>query len=207
MSIVVEHDKRRNEILEKALQVFVEEGYTDTTYQKIADRCGITRTILYIYFKNKREIFIYSIKRFTEALENELKAIIAKASYTNTEKLKAVTQMIIDTCEANSKLLQIIMDYLQHLSKAGINTAERVRRRIIRLRHLLAGIIIAGQKSGEFDPDIQVKSAIDFFYVIIESIVVRVALLQARNLDEIKSLSNAFITMLGKSSTSNAKRK
>lgn len=207
MSIVVEHDKRRNEILEKALQVFVEEGYTDTTYQKIADRCGITRTILYIYFKNKREIFIYSIKRFTEALENELKAIITKASYTNTEKLKAVTQMIIDTCEANSKLLQIIVDYLQHLSKAGINTAERVRRRIIRLRHLLAGIIIAGQKSGEFDPDIQVKATIDFFYVIIESIVVRIALLQSRNLDEIKSLSNAFITMLSKNSIPDTKRK
>ena len=207
MSIIVEHDKRRNEILEKALQVFVEEGYTDTTCQKIADRCGITRTILYIYFKNKREIFIYSIKRFTESLENELKAIIAHNSYTNTEKLKAVTQMIIDTCEANSKLLQIIVDYLQHLSKAGINTAERVRRRIIRLRHLLAGIIIAGQKSGEFDPNIQVKSAIDFFYVIIEAIVVRVALLQARNLDEIKNLSNAFITMLGKSSIPNPMRK
>jgi len=198
VSIVVEHDKRRNEILEKALQVFVEEGYTDTTYQKIADRCGITRTILYIYFKNKREIFIYSIKRFTESLEHELKSIIAKTTYTNTEKLKAVTQMIIDTCEANVKLLQIIMDYLQHLSKAGINTAERVRRRIIRLRHLLAGIIIAGQKTGEFDADIKVKSAIDFFYVIIESIVVRVALLQAYNLDEIKNLSNTFISMLCK---------
>lgn len=196
MSIVVEHDKRRNEILEKALQVFVEEGYTDTTYQKIADRCGITRTILYIYFKNKREIFIYSIKRFTESLETELKSIIAKTTYTNTQKLKAVTQMIIDTCEANVKLLQIIMDYLQHLSKAGINTAERVRRRIIRLRHLLAGIIIAGQKSGEFNANIQVKSAIDFFYVIIESIVVRTALLQAHDLDEIKNLSNTFITML-----------
>ena len=46
MAIIVEHDKRRHKILEKALDVFVEEGYEDVSFQKIADRCGITRTTL-----------------------------------------------------------------------------------------------------------------------------------------------------------------
>jgi hypothetical protein len=63
LSVYVEHDKRREEILDKALDVFVEEGYKDTTFQKIAERCGITRTILYLYFSNKKEIFSASIKR------------------------------------------------------------------------------------------------------------------------------------------------
>ena len=57
MAIIVEHDKRKHEILEKALDVFIEEGYEDVTFQKIADRCGITRTTLYIYFKNKRRTY------------------------------------------------------------------------------------------------------------------------------------------------------
>jgi len=46
MAIVVEHEKRRFEILQRALDVFTEEGYEDATFQKIADRCGITRTTL-----------------------------------------------------------------------------------------------------------------------------------------------------------------
>ena len=46
MAIIVEHDKRRKEILEKSLEVFAAEGYEDVTFQKIADRCGITRTTL-----------------------------------------------------------------------------------------------------------------------------------------------------------------
>ncbi|HOZ71475.1 MAG TPA: helix-turn-helix domain-containing protein, partial [Spirochaetales bacterium] len=79
MSATVEHEKRRKEILESALDVFVEEGYADTTFQKIADRCGITRTILYLYFKNKREIFMFSIKRFSEKLEAEIRAVEAGA--------------------------------------------------------------------------------------------------------------------------------
>ncbi|MDX9958533.1 MAG: TetR/AcrR family transcriptional regulator, partial [Spirochaetia bacterium] len=37
MSVTVEHEKRKKEILEKALDVFVDEGYADTTFQKIAD--------------------------------------------------------------------------------------------------------------------------------------------------------------------------
>ena len=47
MAIVVEHEKRKHEILQKALDVFITEGYEDATYQKIADKCGITRTTLY----------------------------------------------------------------------------------------------------------------------------------------------------------------
>ena len=70
LSITIEHEKRKREILGKALDVFVDEGYEDTTFQKIAERCGITRTILYLYFKNKREIFTFSIKLFTEKLED-----------------------------------------------------------------------------------------------------------------------------------------
>ena len=62
MAIIVEHEKRRKEILQKSLDVFVEEGYEDVTFQKIADRCGITRTTLYIYFHNKYDIFIEIIK-------------------------------------------------------------------------------------------------------------------------------------------------
>jgi AcrR family transcriptional regulator len=47
MAIVVEHERRRKQILEKALDVFVDEGFEDATFQKIADRCAITRTTLY----------------------------------------------------------------------------------------------------------------------------------------------------------------
>jgi AcrR family transcriptional regulator len=69
MSILVEHDKRRQEILKKALEVFVDEGFENATFQKIADRCGITRTTLYIYFKNKKEIFNYSLKELLQRVE------------------------------------------------------------------------------------------------------------------------------------------
>ena len=84
MAIVVEHDKRKHEILQKSLDVFIDEGYEDATFQKIADRCGITRTTLYIYFKNKHEIFLGSIKELLSELEESL-IIIIKNKDKNSE--------------------------------------------------------------------------------------------------------------------------
>ena len=87
MAIVVEHEKRKREILEKSFQLFIEDGYEDVTYQKIADKCGITRTTLYIYFKNKREIFLWSIKQLTNDVEQELIGIIKNNQIDSIECL------------------------------------------------------------------------------------------------------------------------
>ena len=117
MAILVEHDKRKHEILQKSLDVFVEEGYEDATFQKIADRCGITRTTLYIYFKNKYEIFLGSLKQLLNGLEEELTGILADESLKSEETLRKILKTIIDYCEANEKLFQVILSYLTQLKK------------------------------------------------------------------------------------------
>ena len=66
MTIVVDHEQRKVTILENAFALFAEEGYSGVTYQKIADRCGISRTSIYKYFQNKEQIFDYAIKQATD---------------------------------------------------------------------------------------------------------------------------------------------
>ena len=51
-----------------------------------------------------------------------------------------------------------------------------MRRRTIRLRHILAGILIEGQKKGDFPP-FSVKAAGDLLYSLIESAIFRIAVL------------------------------
>ena len=104
MSIVVEHDKRKREILDKALDVFVDEGYEDATFQKIADRCGITRTTLYLYFKNKREIFVWSLKQLTSGIEEKLVCFIKDEKLSSEDKLRNVLTSILDACTENQEL-------------------------------------------------------------------------------------------------------
>lgn len=187
MAIVVEHDKRKHEILEKSLDVFVTEGYEDVTFQKIADRCGITRTTLYIYFKNKREIFLWSIKQLMSELQNDLAVIMFDKNLTETEAIKKILMTIMDYCESNKKLFSVILDYLLQLKKSGGAPAERVQRRVIHLRHLLSTIIIRGIKSGDFK-NVDVKSVNELFYTIFESAIFKLAVLNLDSLPETRKI-------------------
>jgi len=195
MSVVVEHDKRRKEILEKALDVFVEEGYSDTTFQKIADRCGITRTILYLYFKNKREVFIFSLKLFTEVLELKLKDIAVSTDTSAVEKLKQLMDLVIGESANQKKMLTVICDYLIYLNRSGVDPYQRMRRRTIRLRHIISGIVIAGQKQGEL-VKVPVKTVTDMLYSLLEATVFRATILNRIDSVDLLAAAGLFIDRL-----------
>ena len=191
MAIVVEHDKRKHEILQKSLDVFVEQGYEDATFQKIADHCGITRTTLYIYFKNKHEIFLGSIKELLSELETNLRDIIKK-DMDSIESLKQILFTIVDACENNKKLFSILLNYLLQLKKAGVDTNERVRRRVIKMRHLLSTVLIKGIQKGEIK-SVNVKDINELLYGMIEASIFRIAVLNQESVMEVKlALGNAI---------------
>ncbi len=195
MSIVVEHDKRRREILERALDVFMDEGFEDATFQKIADRCGITRTTLYIYFKNKREIFSYSIKQLLGEVERDLQMVRSNTELDAGNKLKLVLDTIIDRVQENRRLLSVVLNYLMHLSKSGTDPDYRVRKRTVRLRHFLAGIVIDGIRAGELAP-VNVRAADDLLYGLIESAIYRLVVLRRSSVDEVKHAAELAVERL-----------
>lgn len=192
MAIVVEHEKRRAEILEKALDVFTEEGYEDATFQKIADRCGITRTTLYLYFKNKREIFVWSIKQLTTGVEHTLLAVMESGSETYARRLETFMHLIIDRCTENRRLFNVVLTYLLSAQKSGKDPESRVKRRTIRLRHLLSRLLIAGKEAGEFS-DFNVKDANELLYSLIESTIYRIAILDRSDAEEMKDAVSLVI--------------
>ena len=186
MSIIVEHDKRRMEILEKALDVFVDEGYENVTIQKIADRCAITRTTLYIYFKNKKEIFNFSIKQLLSGLEKDLVDTYKTRELSSIEKLTRVCTMILDRLEESRRLLSVILKFLLVASKGEVSPDNRVRRRTVKLRHIFTNIIVQGIQSGELAPT-DVKDANELLYSIMESAIYRLAILQRSSVEELKA--------------------
>ena len=186
MAIVVEHDKRKHEILEKSLELFTREGYDDVTFQKIADACGITRTTLYIYFKNKREIFTWSIKQMTGELESRLMEILGDKNLSAEECLRQLMYWVIDTCNGNRPLFNVLLIYLINLQKTGVSAEERVNRRVIRIKHLLSMIIIEGQKRGEFKK-MPVKTVNNMLYSLVESAIFEIAVLNKKDVSEVKA--------------------
>jgi AcrR family transcriptional regulator len=188
MSIVVEHEKRRKEILAKAIDVFVDDGFENTTIQKIADHCGITRTTLYIYFRNKKDIFSYSIKQLLSNFEEAIHLIRSDSSLGSLEKITKVVLDILQMLEENRHLLSVILDYLLHLSKNNIDPEQRIRRRTVRLRHILASMVIEGVKTGELK-SVNIKSADDFLYSIFEAAIFRLVVLKRQTIGDLRKTS------------------
>ncbi len=51
-------EDREKELLQAALNVFIEKGYKGTTTAEIAKKADISEVTLFRYFKSKDEIFI-----------------------------------------------------------------------------------------------------------------------------------------------------
>ncbi len=196
MAIIVEHDKRKHEILQKSLDVFIDEGYEDATFQKIADRCGITRTTLYIYFKNKHEIFLGSIKELLAELEKSLTKIIQEKS-SSEQTLRQVLLSIVDQCEKNPKLFSVLLNYLMQLKKSGVDTNKRVRSRIIRIRHLLSTIIITGMKNNEFR-QVNIKATDEMLFSLLEATIFRIAVLNQTDMTDIRKAVDSAVSFIVK---------
>ncbi len=180
MAIVVEHEKRKQEILQKSLDVFIDEGYEDVTFQKIADRCGITRTTLYIYFRNKNEIFLWSIKQLLTGVELAIEDILNDSSNTAESTLRKTLDVVIDAIQENRKLFHVLQIYLIQLEKSGESANDRVNHRVIRIRHVLNHILILGIK------DKNVRTMNEQLYSLVESAIFRVAVLGQKNVDVVK---------------------
>ena len=188
MAIVVEHEKRKKEILDKALDLFMENGYEDVTFQKIADKCGVARTTLYIYFKNKKEIFAWSIKQLTNEIESSLLKIIDNRDLSYEERLKSVLHTILQKCVDNYRLFVITLTYLLQLKNTGKDTKKIVQRRIIRLRHLLSTVIIDGITSGNFKK-VNVHEANELIFNLIEAAVFKLTVFGPQ---DIQALQKSF---------------
>ena len=183
MAVLIEHEKRKQEILEKAFDLFVEEGYEDVTFQKIADRCGITRTTLYIYFKNKREIFRWSIKQLLSNIEKRIVKIAGDEDSSAMESLDLTLDIVLDECEKNARLFKVLLPYLLQMQKSGGNVKEVVERRIVKLQHFINVILIRGRNGGEFDGTLPIKDMYGLILSVVESAVFRLAVFGEKDLE------------------------
>src|SRR5437867_11041814 len=81
-------DARPAEILTAALACFAERGFAATRLEEVALRAGVTKGTLYLYFRNKEELF---------------KAVVRQALLPNIERVEA---LIGEAAEPATNLLE-----------------------------------------------------------------------------------------------------
>ncbi len=186
MGIVVDHEARRRDILQKSLRLFAEQGYNDVTFQKIADRCGIARTTLYKYFGHKREIFDYTISLSTVELAQKY-VELSSADLPASEKIMNLLEHVLRVIFRHRMLLTVILDYVLSVQRTGHTMRKPIERHTIGLKSVLRRLLKEGMAAGEFAPKpIGVTTAL--LYGIMESAILRITISENAKIDELKAM-------------------
>jgi AcrR family transcriptional regulator len=81
-------EERPHEITEAAFATFVEKGYAGTRVEEVAKRAGISKGLLYLYFKTKEELFKSVVRSFVVPKLDALIVIIEQGDLTAEEFLR-----------------------------------------------------------------------------------------------------------------------
>ena len=81
--------ERPQEILEAAFAEFSRNGYATTTLDRIAERAGVTKGTIYVYFENKEHLFISMVQEFTKGARNTVQEMYETHDGSTADLLRA----------------------------------------------------------------------------------------------------------------------
>ncbi len=191
MRAVVDHRARKQEIIAKSIRLFARLGYRDVSFRELSEECGVARTVLYRYFRDKRQIFnnaislvlVRIVQKHTEIVHSKLPASV---------RLRQICTVVTATLFDNRDFLCVIIDFVMSMSRDGHDMTRRIMRFTIGLKRIMHTLLTWGVRHGEFNPDVRPDIMTDILYAQFESAVLRLAVsgdaVQADVLDRIDEI-------------------
>jgi AcrR family transcriptional regulator len=117
-------DGKKEQILQICIEEFARNGYTNTSTNTIVKRLGISKGLLFLYFKSKKDLYLYLVDYLMEVIIDyvfdETKEGEAKRPLSNFSNLG----------EYYKTLIQQKPDYVLFLLEAVLSTPLDIRTEI-----------------------------------------------------------------------------
>ena len=84
-------DSKKERIVSEAIRLFCEKGYEATSVREIVEAVGVTKPVLYYYFKNKDELFRHIIENALAPFEEAQNEICNRAG---TDFWKQIEELV-----------------------------------------------------------------------------------------------------------------
>jgi TetR/AcrR family transcriptional regulator, cholesterol catabolism regulator len=153
---MAEVSRSRALIIDVAMHLFGEQGYTGTTMRDIAKAVGVLPGSLYAHIASKETLLVdiveAGINNFIRAIEQH-----AFSELSATERLRAVIKAHIIVVTENPQRSLVVFHQWRFLSERNLTMAVEKRRRYERA---FIRILEDGVKSGEFSPGMNIRIAV-----------------------------------------------
>ena len=144
-------DQRPEEILEAAIAEFATRGYAETRLEDVASRAGISKGLVYVYFRTKEELFKAAVRTLlvprVEALRKQLEASAESSEALIRGPILGLMKQVV-----GSRLGYVIRLMVAEGPKHPDLTAFYHEQVVSRGMALLRWIIARGVERGEFKP-------------------------------------------------------
>lgn len=155
-------EKRRQEILNTALNLFIQKGYAATRTADIANAVGMSEGLLFHYFETKEKLYITLLQIAVNAKDNifELKDVTPLSFFEETAK------KIFDCIEKDPFVAKLFV--LMSRAQYDISLLENLNDFILRKQDIAfsVNLIQQGQKDGSIREGDPIALAITFFMAI-----------------------------------------
>lgn len=164
----MERKKRelRQKIINVAMKLFEQQGFSDTTMEQIAEKADVARKTLYNYFPVKEAIADEYLRGISNDLAEEILAKLQTLPDARSRLLSALNNAY-GWVEVNPELTGIVLAYRFKTTyqDSGNELEERGTQRII------AEIIRQGQEAGEIRSDVRWKLLVTYIDLLRGTIV------------------------------------
>ncbi|MDT4760903.1 TetR/AcrR family transcriptional regulator [Sphaerochaeta sp. PS] len=183
----IDHEERKEKILQTALKVFGREGYRDSNLSLIAQECGISRPTIYQYFKDKEEIYYYAVKLVTGRMFSKYATLAWETEDNYMSRIKKICSEIMDTATAHEGELTSLVDVMLQMKKEGRDFNEIVLRRTAKLTILFKRLLRVGIHAGDII-QCDINKVADHILLLLESSCFQVAFLDTFEMSLSKEL-------------------
>lgn len=140
-------DKRKSEILNAALELFVKKGFDSVSMDNIANKVKCSHGLIYHYYTNKKDILIDLVIKSHDVISIDFKAIM-ELDISYYEKYKDVMENLLNVIVSNShKRYYLFLFFTLPLNKS---LSKELTEPTLKLYKKLEDVIKLCQKEGHF---------------------------------------------------------
>ncbi|MCX5849281.1 MAG: TetR/AcrR family transcriptional regulator [Deltaproteobacteria bacterium] len=183
-----EKQARKESIFEAARRVFQEKGYQLTSMSKIAEEAELSKATIYLYFKNKDDLFLSMTTEPLKKLKKEFEKI-AKTDKSPEEKIFMLSRAFVKHWEKNRVDYQLGDTFIttyNRQSETNRSLFNKINEPLEEILNIGIRILKDGIKTGSF------KNEIDPEKVMLIGWRAFVGLLQIVNFVDISKKEGAF---------------
>ena len=150
-----DRERRKQAILLAARQVFARKGFEPATLEAVAREAGLAKGTLYLYFKNKEDLYFHTAVHVLESLQSSILEQAQRASGA-LDRLRAIALGQFDFFVRHRDTLQLLAPF----SNPGL---ARLHKRLIAamtekwVTHLqrITVVVEEGQRAGALRRDLE----------------------------------------------------